>query len=118
MYEPTSNLTLSPIAEALGPEKLTAQARLAEHLLGVDSEAYDDLVGDPMKQAIWGEMVALQINYQIEKNEALVHEGLGDLQRTFRRDTLISPSARLLRDRFLAEYCDGGSVVMTAIGEE
>ena len=118
MFDPVGHGLLCKPAVALEAENLVAQARLAEHLLGVVSGDYDTLEEGSLERVAWAQTVILQINFFLEKNEALVHEGLGDMQRTYRRDELISPTARLLRDRFLSEIADRGSVVVSAIEEE
>jgi len=118
MFDPSGNELLSKPAAALETGKLEAQARLAEHLLGVVGSDYDTLEDDSLERAVWAQMVILQVNYQLEKNEALVHEGLGDLQRTYKRKELISPTAALLRDRFLSVYAERCSTAFSAIEDD
>ena len=118
MFDPTGHELLSEPAAALTQQKLAAQARLAEHLLGVDGVAYESLPEDCLERSVWTHMVVLQINFFLEKNEALVHEGLGDMQRTYNRKELVSPTAVLLRDRFLSDHAGNTETAFSAIEEE
>lgn len=104
MFDPTGIAGLSEEAAVLEPAELTFQARLAERLLRVAPEAYDTLPADA--QAVWQEMVLLQIRYQMQANPALVRQGVGDLQQTYRDGGPVSPGARLLRDTAFADGAD------------
>lgn len=125
-FDPTGHGLLSADAAALTAAQLAAQARLAEDLLGVTPAAFDALAGGSDAQRAWGEMVVLQLNYQLERNEALVQQAIGDLQRTYRREEAVSPSARALCTRYFARGeteegaldVDGGAFFLDAIVDE
>ena len=104
MFDPTGTAGLSDEAAVLEPAELIYQARLAERLLRVASPDYDGLSADD--QEVWQVMVLLQIRYQLQANPALVHQGIGDLQQTYRDGGPISPDARLIRDTFFAAGTD------------
>lgn len=122
-FDPAGHGLLSAEAAALSAGPLAAQARLAEDLLDVVPADYDALEADSTEQRCWEEMVVLQINFQFARSEALVQQGLGDLQQTYRKVDAVSPTALSLRDRFFGRGetsvdtfdVDGGSFFLDAI---
>ena len=100
MFDPSGNAVLSIVAASLDAAALTAQARVAERLLRVDPAVYDGL--DATKQEIWGQMVCLQINFQVERPESYDYRAFGDVQERYAAGP-VSEAARLLRDAFFAD---------------
>ncbi len=110
MFDATHHKLLHDEPAALDAATLEQHARMAEWMLGVDPERYDALTAG--LKALWGIMVALQINHGWRRGESetLVQEGMGGYQRTYRDADSVSRAAAALRDRYFA----GGEGVESA----
>ena len=104
MFDPIGLPGLSEEAKALAPAELAAQARMAERLLRVESGLYDGL--DAAGRTAWADMILLQMAFQLEHSTGLKHQGIGDLQQTFRDLGPVSPEARIIRDQWFASGSD------------
>lgn len=119
MLDLTGNKLLNAQAAALDAPALEAHTRLAEHLLGVDSAAFDGLSAPD--QEIWTEMVALQVNFQqsLSDAEAFQYIGLSGHQQSFDRTrSHVSRAATALRDAFFSDGLKTGGVILGGVFSE